>query len=206
MRGTFEDEPAPEIGPGWVRRTKHRPKGQSGKRFDRYFLSPERHGQRRQFRSLVAAQAYHAGKLDELDAVCEACGSGVDEPGNDILLCDGCNAAHHMACLPVPLKAVPEGEWLCPACKGGPVGARPPKVRPGTIIVQKAAASPRAVTAARHSPGRLDPEFDPAVLRPELVLPARLRPACVVLGCPGEGIAQLQEPSSRAEKEQRGEE
>ena len=96
MRGTFEDEPAPEIGPGWVRRTKQRPKGQSGKRFDRYFLSPERHGQRRQFRSLVAAQAYHAGKLDELDAVCEACGSGVDEPGNDILLCDGCNAAHHM--------------------------------------------------------------------------------------------------------------
>ena len=185
MRGTFEDEPAPEIGPGWVRRTKQRPKGQSGKRFDRYFLSPERHGQRRQFRSLVAAQAYHAGKLDELDAVCEACGSGVDEPGNDILLCDGCNAAHHMACLPVPLKAVPEGEWLCPACKGGPVGARPPKVRPGTIIVQKAAASPRAVTAARHSPGqrtlprhfsRSTPASDTSATRPRHVCDRSPRP------------------------------
>ena len=56
------------------------------------------------------------------DAVCEACGDGDDEAGNEILLCDGegCEAAFHLQCLPVVLAQVPLGDWLCPACAGPP--------------------------------------------------------------------------------------
>ena len=32
------------------------------------------------------------------------------------LLCDGCNAARHMACCVPPLREVPSGDWFCPAC------------------------------------------------------------------------------------------
>ena len=34
-----------------------------------------------------------------------------------MLLCDNCNSAYHMFCLRPPLKAVPKGDWLCPACR-----------------------------------------------------------------------------------------
>ena len=56
------------------------------------------------------------------DAVCEACGDGDDEAGNEILLCDGegCEAAFHLQCLPVALTQVPLGDWFCPACAGPP--------------------------------------------------------------------------------------
>ena len=54
----------------------------------------------------------------DLHTVCAVCGNGDDEEGNDILLCDGrgCRAAYHLKCLPVPLLAIPHGEWLCPGC------------------------------------------------------------------------------------------
>jgi hypothetical protein len=42
---------------------------------------------------------------------CVACG----QPGL-LLLCDRCNDPWHLGCLPVPLAAVPAGEWLCPWC------------------------------------------------------------------------------------------
>ena len=40
--------------------------------------------------------------------VCHTCGNPDDEPGNDILLCDGpgCESAFHMQCLPTPLDLV----------------------------------------------------------------------------------------------------
>ena len=52
--------------------------------------------------------------------VCADCGVGEDEEGNEILLCDGegCERAFHQRCLPAPLDAVPDGEWLCPWCAG----------------------------------------------------------------------------------------
>ena len=64
----------------------------------------------------MAAAAAAAGKLAA--TVCGVCGSGEDEPGNDILLCDGpgCETALHMQCLAKPLYAVPSGDWLCPSC------------------------------------------------------------------------------------------
>ncbi len=33
-----------------------------------------------------------------------------------MLLCDGCNQGWHMHCLRPPLRAVPQGTWLCPRC------------------------------------------------------------------------------------------
>ena len=48
------------------------------------------------------------------DPPCERCRTTVDP--DETLLCDACNKAWHMYCLPRKLKAIPEGEWLCPNC------------------------------------------------------------------------------------------
>jgi len=48
------------------------------------------------------------------ETLCEVCGSGEDEA--TMLLCDGCDAARHMACCVPPLREVPPGDWFCPAC------------------------------------------------------------------------------------------
>ncbi|KAJ1414444.1 hypothetical protein B484DRAFT_335250 [Ochromonadaceae sp. CCMP2298] len=33
-----------------------------------------------------------------------------------MMLCDHCDANHHIYCLRPPLKAVPEDAWMCPRC------------------------------------------------------------------------------------------
>ena len=65
------------------------------------------------FKSLVQAQGYSDGPA------CVACGDGEESVGNEILLCDGkgCRKAYHLACLPEPLAAVPEGDWYCHHCE-----------------------------------------------------------------------------------------
>ena len=65
--------------------------------------------------------------VDVPTAFCAACGDGEDEAGNEILLCDGdgCDACYHLQCLTPPLAAIPEGEWLCPACAASPEQERP---------------------------------------------------------------------------------
>lgn len=53
--------------------------------------------------------SYVPGELCELcydDTVC----------GASILLCDGCDLGYHPTCLPVPLDAIPDGDWFCPRC------------------------------------------------------------------------------------------
>lgn len=45
---------------------------------------------------------------------CEVCHS--DERDDVLLLCDMCDEAYHIYCLPVPLPAVPDHEWLCGKC------------------------------------------------------------------------------------------
>lgn len=44
--------------------------------------------------------------------VCEACKIEDD----NVLLCDGCDAAYHMSCLSPSMDSVPDGYWYCPAC------------------------------------------------------------------------------------------
>lgn len=48
------------------------------------------------------------------DKYCEGCKYPDDAP--TMLICDGCNAGWHMACLEPALKDVPEGDWFCPQC------------------------------------------------------------------------------------------
>ena len=50
------------------------------------------------------------------NALCEMCGGGDAE--ERILLCDACDAGCHTWCCAPPLRAVPEGDWFCPACDG----------------------------------------------------------------------------------------
>jgi hypothetical protein len=50
------------------------------------------------------------------NALCEMCGGGDCE--ERILLCDACDAGCHTWCCAPPLRAVPEGDWFCPACDG----------------------------------------------------------------------------------------
>lgn len=51
---------------------------------------------------------------DKDDVVCKACGQ--TEPDHNMLLCDGCDAGHHMTCLVPELTEIPEGDWFCPSC------------------------------------------------------------------------------------------
>jgi len=54
-------------------------------------------------------QASMMGNLETI--ICDTCGSADDE--GTLLLCDGCNAARHMACCIPSLTKVPEGDWFC---------------------------------------------------------------------------------------------
>ena len=45
---------------------------------------------------------------------CVTCDLGDDE--NKMVLCDGCDAGHHLYCLRPKLSQVPRGRWFCPAC------------------------------------------------------------------------------------------
>lgn len=49
--------------------------------------------------------------------LCEKCDAGHHE--DKIILCDRCDKGYHLFCLSPPLDAVPEGDWVCPACLQG---------------------------------------------------------------------------------------
>ena len=56
-----------------------------------------------------------AGDEHENDDYCTECNE--TKHADRMLLCDGCPAAWHIYCLPVPLESVPtEDVWHCPAC------------------------------------------------------------------------------------------
>lgn len=44
--------------------------------------------------------------------VCRSCGKQ-----GELLCCDECPATYHVECLEPPLAVVPEGNWICYACK-----------------------------------------------------------------------------------------
>jgi hypothetical protein len=72
----------------------------------------DRHG------NVVTAREY----IERIDAtMCSGCGGAGDDssPGMsdaETLLCDECDDAWHMACLPTPMTSIPEGDWMCPTC------------------------------------------------------------------------------------------
>ena len=52
------------------------------------------------------------GEIEETG--CRVC--GLSEEAGIIIICDGCNVDHHLACLDPPLKEAPEGDFFCPKC------------------------------------------------------------------------------------------
>ena len=56
---------------------------------------------------------------------CSSCGSGEDDHGDELLLCDGagCDRAWHLHCLPLPMALDPpsldneDEDWICPLCE-----------------------------------------------------------------------------------------
>ena len=44
-------------------------------------------------------------------------GCGVCRQGGELLCCDGCRAAFHLACL--RMTVVPPGDWFCAVCADG---------------------------------------------------------------------------------------
>lgn len=71
---------------------------------------------------------------DEQDA-CGVCGAGWWDFGNELLLCDSCDAAFHLRCLDPPLSAVPQGNWHCPGCLADNTVEEPVTARGGGVGV-----------------------------------------------------------------------
>ena len=64
----------------------------------------------------IVAGGEGAGELSPVgsDLACVACGRTDDE--DTMLVCDGCDAAYHVACLDEPLDSIPAGDWYCDDC------------------------------------------------------------------------------------------
>lgn len=53
----------------------------------------------------------------ESSSTCLVCQRGGDEDDATLLECGRCENPYHLSCLNPPLSAVPEGDWLCVACR-----------------------------------------------------------------------------------------
>jgi hypothetical protein len=81
------------------------------------------------------------------DTACEVCRHTGD--GDDMLLCDECNAGYHNFCLVPEVIGVPEGTWICPRCEAAGItieevdrrlAAAAPAVDDGSVEVDTGAA------------------------------------------------------------------
>ena len=132
-----KSQPCPELGSGWCVIPTHL--NRRGDQVAARWVGPDG----RDFPSLweVRASLFH----EHASVHCRACGGGEDAAGNEILLCDGkvngreCDSAYHLQCLPVPLAAIPEGDWLCPLCDAS---------KSASFAAKKAAAATKAAVEA----------------------------------------------------------
>jgi len=90
---------------------------------------------------------------------CRARGGRQSDP--DMIVCDGCQRAWHMQCLPRALDEVPAGAWHCPGCiaAGGP---RDDAWQPGIVVGFQPLAWVerfRYLGSTFDSAGSLDPEL-----------------------------------------------
>jgi len=72
----------------------------------------------------AAFEGWDSGNDEDEDVVCCVCGAG--DRADELLLCDTCDAGHHLSCLTPPLAAVPQGDWHCPRCVRRGKRRRPP--------------------------------------------------------------------------------
>uniref|UniRef100_A0A8C3JUY0 AIRE regulator n=1 Tax=Calidris pygmaea TaxID=425635 RepID=A0A8C3JUY0_9CHAR len=66
---------------------------------------------------------------------CAACGDG-----GELICCDGCPRAFHLACLVPPLPRVPSGMWRCSSCVASTT--EPGRLREGDVAVERAPETP----------------------------------------------------------------
>ena len=67
---------------------------------------------------------------DDDDIACERCGHA--HMAEEMLLCDECDGGFHIYCLRPPLRAVPEGDWVCQRCQNASAMRRRRRVqKPG---------------------------------------------------------------------------
>ena len=48
--------------------------------------------------------------------VCEVCGTCTSDEEGELIFCELCDKGYHLHCLSPPLRAVPEGTWVCAQC------------------------------------------------------------------------------------------
>ena len=78
--------------------------------------------QRRKMRKRIPGGAAGGGVMDEakIETIfCKVCSHGDNE--DLLLMCDGCDDAHHTYCLIPPLTEIPKKDWKCPKCVAGVV-------------------------------------------------------------------------------------
>lgn len=75
--------------------------------------------------------------------------------GGELLCCDGCNCAFHMAC--VNLESLPQGDWFCPVCTKAGITQKPEPMLPlqpkqvGSLKPPKASGKTRPGSSSKLS-------------------------------------------------------
>nr|XP_005907656.1 PREDICTED: autoimmune regulator [Bos mutus] len=111
---------------------------------------------------------------------CAAC-----RDGGELLCCDGCPRAFHLACLTPPLSEIPSGTWRCSNCVQGTTAQRDlPRAeqpRPQELPAETPAfLGLRSGEEARALPTGLPPGTDAAVTYKHLLAPPSLAPLPVL--------------------------
>ena len=101
------------------------------------------------------------------DAACAVCARDDDEAGNDMLLCDGCDAGYHLRCLDPPLSRVPRKEWLCPECAPAPGSCSGSPLRSSSPA--RSSKAPACSSIRRRSPAPASPRGTTSGLSAALV-------------------------------------
>ncbi|KAM6162801.1 autoimmune regulator [Erethizon dorsatum] len=99
--------------------------------------------------------------------------------GGELICCDGCPRAFHLACLSPPLQEIPSGTWRCSCCLQGrgqqtPGQAqepRPPEPPAETLILQGPQASSEDLRALPR-----EPHLDPTLSYTHLLAPPSAAP------------------------------
>lgn len=65
----------------------------------------------------ISFLSYLEGRMRLAEDCCCVCGGGESEPPDLIVICSKCETAVHMRCY--GLAALPDGDWLCDACRIG---------------------------------------------------------------------------------------
>ncbi|KAJ8011284.1 hypothetical protein DPEC_G00056550 [Dallia pectoralis] len=102
----------------------------------------------------VVTKHHHQGEpitkvtdAERNDDECAVC-----KDGGELICCDGCPKAYHLACLDPPLTAIPRGTWRCQSCDGN-------KVKGNRILSAPSAQARGQMTETSTSNSTIDFSF-----------------------------------------------